>query len=96
MFHFLGFLFIIIIAVLIIGISIVGSVLRAVFGFGRRSTTSNPNTYTTSGRRQQQSAQREREEEERYNAEENIQPRKHKKIFGKDEGEYVEFEEIKE
>lgn len=95
MFHFLGFLFIIIIAVLIIGISIVGGVLRAVFGFGRRST-SNPNTYSTSGRRQQQSARREREEEERYNAEENIQPRKHKKIFDKDEGEYVEFEEIKE
>lgn len=95
MFHLLGFLFIIIIAVLIIGVSIVGTVLRALFGFGRRSASA-PHTYTTTGGREQQSTRREREEEEIYNAEENIQPRKHKKIFGKDEGEYVDFEEIKE
>lgn len=94
MFHLLGFLFIIIIAVLIIGISIVGTVLRTIFGFGRRSAA--PHTYSTSSGREQQSARREREEEEIYNAEENIQPRKHKKIFGQDEGEYVDFEEIKE
>lgn len=93
MFHFLGFLFIIIIAVLIIGVSIVGSVLRAIFGFGRRSTSTH--TYTTSGERRQQNSQTQREEEI-YDAEENIQPKKHKKIFAKDEGEYVDFEEIKE
>lgn len=32
MFHILGFLFIIVIAVIIIGLALVGSVLRAVFG----------------------------------------------------------------
>lgn len=34
MFHILGFLFIIVIAVIIIGLALVGSVLRAVFGLG--------------------------------------------------------------
>ena len=37
MFHILGFLFIIVIAVIIIGLALVGSVLRAVFGLGKRS-----------------------------------------------------------
>lgn len=35
MFHILGFLFIIVIAVIIIGLALVGSVLRAVFGLGK-------------------------------------------------------------
>lgn len=34
MFHILGFLFIIIIAILLIGLSIVGTVIRSIFGFG--------------------------------------------------------------
>lgn len=92
--HILGFIFIIIIAVFIIGVSIIGSILRAIFGFGRRS---NSNTYTystTSNERQQQNSQEKREEEESH-VEGNIHPRKHKKIFAKDEGEYVDFEEIK-
>ncbi|WP_455587309.1 DUF4834 family protein [Bacteroides sp.] len=95
--HILGLFFIIIIAVFIIGVSIIGSILRAIFGLGRRSTSNQHTTYTTSSdRRQQQSSQRKREEEEVYRTEENIYPRKHKKIFTKDEGEYVDFEEIKE
>ena len=36
MFHILGFLFIIVIAVIIIGLALVGSVLRAVLGLGKR------------------------------------------------------------
>ena len=47
MFNLLGFFFILIIAILVIGVSIVGSILRALFGFGRRST-SNTRTYTLS------------------------------------------------
>ena len=41
MFHILGFLFIIVIAVIIIGLALVGSVLRAVFGLGKRSPSSD-------------------------------------------------------
>ena len=77
MFNLLGFFFILIIAVLVIGVSIVGSILRALFVFGR-----------------QQNSQR-REQEEESVAEDDFQPRRHKKIFAKDEGEYVDFEEIK-
>lgn len=91
--HILGFIFIIIIAVFIIGVSIIGSILRAIFGFGRRSN-SNTYTYTTSNEKQQQNSQEKKNEEE-SRVEENIYPRKHKKIFAKDEGEYVDFEEIK-
>ena len=92
--HILGLIFIFIIAIFIIGVSVMGGILRAIFGFGRRSRPT-PHTYATSGeRRQQQSSQRREEEEEVCNTEENIHPREHKKIFTKDEGEYVDFEEI--
>ena len=92
--HILGLIFIFIIAIFIIGVSVIGGILRAIFGFGRRSRPTQ-HTYATSGeRRQQQSSQRREEEEEVCNTEENIHPRKHKKIFTKDEGEYVDFEEI--
>ena len=93
--HILGLIFIFIIAIFVIGISVIGSILQAIFGLGRRSRPT-AHTYTTSGeRRQQQNTQRREDEEEVYNAEEDIHPRKHKKIFTKDEGEYVDFEEIK-
>ena len=36
MLHFLGFLFILIIAILIIGLSIIFSIIRGLFGFGRK------------------------------------------------------------
>ena len=42
MFHFLGFLFIIIIAILLIGLSIIGTVIRSIFGLGSRRSS---NTY---------------------------------------------------
>ena len=45
MFHILGFLFIIIIAILLIGLSIIGSVIRTIFGLGGRRTSSNSGPY---------------------------------------------------
>ena len=41
MFHILGFLFVIIVVILVIGLSIIGTVLRTIFGLGgkRRSST---------------------------------------------------------
>lgn len=80
MFHILGFLFIIILAVLIIGLSIIGSVVRSIFRLGNvaRRTPDNSTGNDT--------AQPEEPE---------IRP-KRKKIFTEDEGEYVEFEEVKE
>lgn len=89
MFHILGFLFIIIIAVIIIGLTIVGSVLRAIFGLGRRSTT---NTYNNSSTQRKQYHASDMDDEEIISEKETS---RHRKIFSDDEGEYVDFEEIK-
>lgn len=88
MFHILGFIIIIIFIVLIIGISIIGTIIRALFGGKRQSSTSSGNTssYTSWGRQQRQ---------QEHILKEEGQP-KHKKIFSKEEGEYVDFEEIKD
>lgn len=88
MFHILGFLFIIIIAVIIIGLTIVGSVLRAIFGLGRRSTT---HTYSNDSTQRKQYHASDMDEEETISGKEGS---RHKKIFSKDEGEYVDFEEM--
>lgn len=92
MFHLLGFLFIIFIVILVVGLTIVGSVLRAIFGFGRRRPASSKDTtYRTNqaGNRQTRESSSEETIKEQTDA-------KHKKIFTKDEGEYVDFEEVKE
>lgn len=85
MFHFIGFFFLIIIAVIAIGIAIVIAVVRALFG--HRQTISF-HTY-----RQTASDDSTSKRIDPQNVQEN-KPRK--KIFEEDEGEYVEFEEVKE
>ena len=47
MFHILGFLFVIIVVILVIGLSIIGTVLRTVFGLGKRRSSSG--TYQNGG-----------------------------------------------
>ena len=98
MFHILGFLFIIIIAILLIGLSIIGSVIRTIFGLGGRRTSSNSGPYQKNGELPAggYSYNDNKQSPEEAQAEEGeIRPR-HKKLFSKDEGEYVDFEEIKE
>lgn len=103
MFHFLGFLFIIIIAILLIGLSIIGIVIRSIFGLGSRrssNTYRNENGNYQSGRGysfngRQQSGSSSNEEPKTRIKEETAHGR-HKKLFSQDEGEYVDFEEIKE
>lgn len=56
MLHFLGFLFILIIAILIIGLSIIGSIVRGIFGLGRKKTSSQDfRSYTFYGDNRQSS-----------------------------------------
>lgn len=104
MFHILGFLFIIIVVILVIGLSIIGTVLRSIFGLGRKrhssGTYQNGNgsyqsagDYSFSGNQQQSSSSQANEE---TTSSEDDTHKKHKKLFSKDEGEYVDFEEIKE
>lgn len=90
MFHILGFLFIIIIAILLIGLSIIGTVIRSIFGLGgRRTSSSRGYSYNENGQPSNYTSNEAEPEEGE------IHP-KHKKLFSKDEGEYVDFEEIKE
>jgi len=104
MFHILGFLFIIIVVILVIGLSIIGTVLRSIFGLGgkRRSSGTYQNGngsyqsaggYSFSGNQQQSSSSQANKE---TTSSENDIHKKRKKLFSKDEGEYVDFEEIKE
>ena len=103
MFHILGFLFVIIVVILVIGLSIIGTVLRTVFGLGKRRSSSG--TYQNgggsyqSGRGYSFSGDQQQDASSQSNGETtspgNDIHRKHKKLFSKDEGEYVDFEQIK-
>lgn len=94
MFHLLGFLFIIFIVILVVGLTIVGSVFRAIFGFGRRRSASPGNTHTHTYRSTHAESQHTSANNDEKIRQEQTDTR-HKKIFTKDEGEYVDFEEVK-
>lgn len=85
MFSLLGYLFILFFIILIFGLSIIGRILRTIFGFGRRARS----TFSSSANHSDNHTQH------RSNHTESRAP-KRKKIFEENEGEYVEFEEIKE
>ena len=89
--HILLFILFFIIAIIVFGLSIVGFLLRTIFGIGRRSSSSH---HGKTGQSQQGSYNSNDDEEEILS--ENTSARKHKKIFTQDDGEYVDFEEIKE
>lgn len=99
--YILLFILIFIIAIIILGISIVGFLLRAIFGIGRRSSSSSRPNQTASRRTatgQQgygQGTQHTTDQEEDIYSDQASGSR-HKKIFTQDDGEYVDFEEIKE
>lgn len=83
----LGFIFIIIIIVLIFGLSIIGGILRLLFGTGKRRPQEHKQPYSNTGSSNGGT----------YNERESTQQasgNSRKKIFDKDEGEYVEFEEV--
>ena len=84
----LGFFFLIIIIVLIFGLSIVSGILKLLFGFGRKSTAQNQE------KRSYQNTYHKEESREDYSKTDSNHERK--KIFDKEDGEYVDFEEVKE
>ena len=96
MFHILGFLFIIVIAVIIIGLALVGSVLRAVFGLGKTLALVQVQIVTDPIIIQE--AEDYYHQTQANDKEEIITGTgaKHKKLFDDNEGEYVDYEEIKE
>lgn len=84
MFGFLGFILLFIFLIIIIALTLLGNILRMIFGFGKRAP---------------QHSKGQKSETNDYNTKQqttnsNNSSAGKKKIFGKDEGEYVEFEEI--
>lgn len=92
MFHILGFIFFIILIILLIGLFILSRVVGMIFGFKRRMQRNGSTQRTTysSG-----SSQPQEDHFDSYSNEGNTSVRRRKKIFDKEEGEYVDFEEIK-
>lgn len=86
MFGFLGFLLILFLLIIFIGFSILGSILRTLFGLGKRNPT---RTYTDYGQRQEESTTSSQKTSRVSSSEHK------KKIFDDDEGEYVDYEEVK-
>lgn len=85
MFGFLGFILLFFFLIVIIVLALVGNIVRFIFGF-RKQTPKQYNRHQTPT---DDSSSKE------YTTD-NINPStRKKKIFGEEEGEYVEFEEIK-
>ena len=103
MFGFLGFLLFIFVLIVLIGFTILGNILRVLFGFGRRGTHYQDHTYTD--QRQNTYSRTESRHEENYTEDSSSsssssqkRPKpsgSKKKIFDDDEGEYVDYEEVK-
>lgn len=92
MFHLLGILFLIILVILLIGLAILSRIIGMVFGFKRRmqrNGSASQHTYSSSSNSSQDNTSHT------YSSEGNSTVRPRKKIFDKEEGEYVDFEEIK-
>lgn len=81
MLGFFAFVFFLLIAILIIGLALVGSIIRWLFGSGGQGT---------SGRRDSDG------QDTRSRTTHTQQGRSGKKVFGDDEGEYVDYEEVEE
>ena len=95
MFHILGFIFFFVLIILLIGFVILWRIVNTFLGVGKRMAGgTNPNTQNqkrTTYQRTDSSASGERSQSTGSSA-----SGEKKKVFDNDEGEYVEFEEIKE
>lgn len=98
MLHFLLFFFILVLVGLLFGFSVIGAIIRSIFGTGPRRS-SEQRRQSHGNYTQRQDTYRSQENGSFHDESTFTQggtSRKRKKIFDKDEGEYVDFEEIKE
>ena len=98
--HILLFLLLFLAAIVIFGLSIVGFILRAIFGLGRGSSSRTKQARSgQTGQQQRRPSYNQNTDSRGDNEEEifaeNSPTTKHKKIFTQDDGEYVDFEEVK-
>lgn len=84
MLHLFGILFFVALAVLVIGLVIVSRIVKGIFNVGRKMTGKD-----FTGNRREDNTRSSGTETRTHS------PRK-KKVFDDDEGEYVDFEEIKD
>lgn len=94
MFHILGFFLAIVIIIGILLVSFAGWVLRTIFGVGS-NRSSQQNTQRRSHSQQQSYHRSSAADKEEAPRTEGTSQTPRKKIFTEDEGEYVDFEEIK-
>ena len=85
--HIIAFFLIIIVAIFVMALAAIGSILRSIFGLGRKSN-GQQRKYTTT---QQNDGTTQSKEDDNKDIH-----KKQGKIFTEDEGEYVDFEEIKD
>lgn len=95
MFHILGFLFFFILIILVIGLALISKVVRTILGIGRRMTTGNASSSANTSSRNNHYNSSSSSENNSY-GQFNESTSEKKKIFGSDEGEYIDFEEVKE
>lgn len=84
LFSFLGFVFFIVLIIIFFGLTVISRVLGVLFGFGRRNSSAR----SASSNNTSDSAYNNK----KRNADSTP---KRKKLFDDDEGEYVDFEEVK-
>lgn len=102
MFGFLGFLLILFLLIVFIGFSILGNILRMLFGFGKRSTDNQNRTFTYTNQKTVHTSDNQSNDETESYSEPSSSSQEHRhssgkkrKIFDDDEGEYVDYEEVK-
>lgn len=101
MFKFIFFIFFFfVLLVLLMGFSVIRTIKRILFGSGNsRQTYQKQNRNTSSGRSANGNYNQSRRPSSDYAEAEDYDEtnlyKRHKKVFGKDEGEYVDYEEIK-
>lgn len=96
MFHILGFIFFFILIILVIGLAILSKVIRTVFGIGRRMKGQESSRYNRSESAFKDFTQSQSTTNENARNNKTSGGRRKGKVFDEDEGEYVDFEEIKE
>lgn len=99
--HIILFILLLIIAIVVFGLSILGFVLKTIFGIGRNSSrterSDNTRQQSSDSRYNQGSGgYRSNDSEEEVFSENSRARNRHKKIFTQEDGEYVDFEEVKE
>ena len=85
-----------ILIILVIGLAILSKVIRTVLGVGRRMKGDESTRYNRSGSASQDFAQSQNTTHENTRSNNTSEGRRKGKVFDEDEGEYVDFEEIKE